>query len=189
MGKTGVTMSIEIEKKYRITLELRSQIVESLIELGAEFAGEDFEENIIFSNDVLVEKYAIVRIRKTSSGTKLTFKQRISSESSIKHQIEYETNVEEADAAASILEGIGLVPTIIYEKKRRTYTFRNAEVMLDELPFGSFMEIEGSLTAIAEIEMLLGIEEIEAETETYPKLTSKLGTRNGDLIEARFFQS
>lgn len=186
MGSTGIGMSIEIEKKYRITPELRSQLVESLAEIGAEFAGEDFEENIIYSNDFLFEKHAVVRIRKTASATKLTFKQRVPSASAAKHQIELETKVDDADSLTSILEGIGLRPAIVYEKKRKTYKLRSAEIVLDELPFGSFMEIEGSLTAIAEVEMLLDIEDLEAETETYPKLTSKLGVRNGELMEARF---
>ena len=161
-------------------------MIRSLSDIGAEFVREEFEENIIFSSGELFEKHAIVRIRKTDSKVTLTFKQKMPSESDAKHQIEYETSIENSASAAAILEGIGLQPVIIYEKTRKTYKTRSAEVVLDELPFGSFMEIEGTLTAIAEIEMLLGIEDLEVETETYPRLTSKLGVRNGDLIEARF---
>ena len=51
------------------------------------------------------------------------------------------------------------------------------------------MEIEGPLTAIAEAEMLLGIEDLETESETYPRLTEKFGVKNGDVIESRFRES
>jgi hypothetical protein len=48
------------------------------------------------------------------------------------------------------------------------------------------MEIEGAITAIKEAEMLLGIEDLETEHETYPRLTARLGKQVGDKIEARF---
>jgi hypothetical protein len=51
------------------------------------------------------------------------------------------------------------------------------------------MEIEGTITAIKEAEMLLDIEDLETEHETYPRLTLRLGKRNGDVVEARFDES
>jgi len=182
-------MAIEIEKKYRLTPETRQEVADSLLEMGAEFQGEDLEENTIFTNADLIEKRAVVRIRKTNARTTITFKQRTESQSDVKHQIEFETEVKDPDSARSILEKIGLRPTLVYEKRRRTYRLRNAEVVLDELPFGLFMEIEGSVTAIAEAEMILGIEGLEAEPETYPRLTARLGAKNGDVVEARFARS
>jgi hypothetical protein len=60
------------------------------------------------------------------------------------------------------------------------------EIVIDDLPFGLYLEIEGSVTAIKEAEMLLDLDELEAEHKTYPILTSELGIKNGDVIEARF---
>lgn len=179
-------MSIEIEKKYRLTAERRAEVVAALDECGAKFVRNDVEENTIFSNDMLFERRAIVRIRKTAHRSMITFKQRTESISEAKQQIEYETQVDDGNAALSILENIGLRKVLVYEKKRATYDFRNSEIVLDELPFGLFMEIEGPLTAIAEAEMLLGIEDLEIEPETYPRLTAKFGMRIGDVIESRF---
>jgi len=48
------------------------------------------------------------------------------------------------------------------------------------------MEIEGSITAIKEAEIFLGIEELETVHETYPRLTAEFGVRNGEVIEARY---
>ena len=182
-------MSIEIEKKYRLTDELRGEVVGALEEFGAEFVGEDLEENILFTNNDLFERNSVVRIRRKGDKALLTFKQRIASTSQAKQQIEFESEVSDADAVQSIIESIGLRAAIVYEKRRTTYKFRNVEVVLDELPFGDFMEIEGQISAIAEAEMLLGLEELEVEHETYPRLAVKYGMRNGDVVESRFTRS
>ena len=42
-----------------------------------------------------------------------------------------------------ILESLGYVILFKYEKYRTTYATENAQIMLDELPFGFFVEIEG----------------------------------------------
>ena len=179
-------MSIEIEKKYRLTPEQRTEILEVLDEVGATFVGEDHEENTLFSNDELIARKAVVRIRCVGDRALLTFKQRIAGISDAKQQIEHESEVADAVEVRSIIESIGLQPAVVYEKRRRTYKIRNVELVLDELPFGHFMEIEGSITSIAEVEMLLGLEDLVVEHETYPRLTAKLGKRNGDVIESRF---
>ncbi|MFL6469105.1 MAG: class IV adenylate cyclase [Pyrinomonadaceae bacterium] len=179
-------MPIEIEKKYRLTPERHDEIADSLQELGAEFAGSEIEENILFTNDDLFQNRSFVRIRKTARRSLITFKQRKETVSNAKHQVEHETEVKDAETARTIFESIGLRAVLVYEKRRKTYKFRGTEVVLDELPFGLFVEIEGPLTAIAEAEMFLGLEELEIEPETYPRLTAKLGKKNGDIIEARF---
>lgn len=182
-------MAIEIEKKYRLSGEQRDKVLEELKEFGAEYKGEDFEENTIYRGGVLGEKHAVLRVRKTQAKTILTYKERIPSPAGIKHQIEHETEIENAGALEKIIESLGFQKDLVYEKQRRTWHFRDVEIVLDELPFGSFMEIEGSITAIKEAEMLLDIEDFPAEHETYPHLTRKFGKRNGNLIEARFSEN
>jgi adenylate cyclase class 2 len=179
-------MAIEIEKKYRLTPALSEEIEASLREYSAEYCGEVLEENTLFSNEFLFQSGAIVRVRRTGSGSTITYKQRQETKSDAKQHLEYESTVGDPGTVRTILELIGLRPVLVYEKKRKTYRLRNIVVVLDELPFGLFMEIEGSLTAIAEAEMLLGIEELQVEYETYPRLTSKFGVQNGTVVEARF---
>jgi len=116
----------------------------------------------------------------------LTFKRRIENQSDVKRQIEYETEISDADATDMLIRELGLQPKLVYEKRRKTWRLRKTEIVLDELPFGLFMEIEGSITAIKEAEMLLGIEDLETEHETYPRLTAQLGNRVGTVVEARF---
>jgi adenylate cyclase class 2 len=179
-------MSIEIEKKYRLSAEQLGFVEQALLEEGAEYIGEDAEENVIFGGGVLETDGAVVRIRRTQNGNKLTYKRRILNDLPIKQQIEHESEVGDPDEVAEILGLLGLKPRMVYEKRRRTWRFRSVEVVLDELPFGQYMEIEGPITGIAEAEMLLGIEHFEPEHETYPRLTARLGTLVGDVVEARF---
>ncbi len=179
-------MAIEIEKKYRLSEEQKQFVLESLHEFEAKYEGEDFEENTIYGGGILDEKRAVLRIRKTQDKTILTFKQRIKSEFDIKQQIEHESEVAKAEEIEKIIESLGFVPRLVYEKRRKTWQFRQVEIVLDELPFGLFMEIEGSITAIAEAEMILDIEDFTTEYETYPSLTFAHGRQRGELIEARF---
>ncbi len=179
-------MAIEIEKKYRLSSEQSKQIAANLQEFGADFQGEDFETNTLYRGGILDEKQAVLRIRKTGDKTILTYKQRIQNASVIKHQIEHETIVESAKEIEKIIENLGFVKVVVYEKRRKTWGFRNVEVVLDELPFGLFMEIEGSIQEITEAEMLLDAVDFEVEPETYPRLTMKQGIQNGQIIEAKF---
>ena len=179
-------MANEIEKKYRLSAAQKEDVLESLKEIGAEFAGEDFEENILFSNDDLIAKQAVLRLRRIGEKTILTYKQKVQSKTDAKHHIEYETEIADFEEIAEIFENLGFRRSLVYEKRRRTWNFRQVEIVLDVLPFGDFMEIEGSLMAIAEAEMFLGAEDFEVVPETYPVLTLRFGKQNGDLIEARF---
>jgi len=179
-------MSIETEKKYRIEASDREAIIAALNDANAKFVGREFEENTIYSNDHLRAIGAIVRIRKTENRSILTFKRRIDNEFDVKQQIEHETEISDAGAAESIIAELGLKPVLVYEKYRDTWKFRAVEIVLDELPFGDYIEIEGSITAIKEAEILLDLDAFETEHETYPRLTARLGERKGDLIEARF---
>jgi adenylyl cyclase CyaB, putative len=179
-------MAIEIEKKYKLDEAKRAQILEALSEAGAEFEREDFETNTIFGGGTLDENIAALRIRTTQNGALLTYKKRFGNQIDIKQQIEIETKIDNPNALKEIIANLGFDQRVIYEKRRRTWRFRSVEIVLDELPFGLFMEIEGTITSIKEAEMILGIEELEPESETYPRLTMKLGKRNGNVIEARF---
>lgn len=177
---------IEIEKKYRLTKEQFKQVQEDLKEFEAEYIGEDFEENNLYGNDEFKEKKAVLRLRKIAEKTILTYKQWISNETGFKQQIEHETAVEDAEQIEEIIKYLGLFKGVVYEKRRKIWKFRETEVVLDELPFGLFMEIEGSIMAISEAEMFLDAESFEVENKTYSTLTLELGKKNGQVIEARF---
>jgi adenylate cyclase class 2 len=179
-------MATELEKKYRLNEVSYAELIERLRASGAAFEGEDVETNTIYSLAELTGRQGILRVRQTQARTIFTFKRRVASESDVKQQIEHETEVADAEAITAIIEELGLVPHVIYEKRRKTWSLPDAEVVLDELPFGLFMEIEGTVESIARTESVLRIENLPSEPRTYPQMTAEYGVRKGERIEARF---
>ena len=180
-------MAIEIEKKYRLTPERVEPLRGRLAEAGA--AGEgivEFEENVIYTGPGLEPGRRVLRLRRKEGGALFTFKERDLSGSPVKRQREEETEVADADALASILEALGYRPALVYEKRRETWRLAGTEVVIDELPFGLFVEIEGEESDILNAERLLGLEGDEGVHEPYPTLTLRHGTKKGELFEARF---
>lgn len=185
-GAESNTMAIEIEKKYRLTPDQRERLRLRLSEVGATRQGEEFEENTLYAGGNLSTRQCVLRLRRTGDAAILTYKERFPSTSAIKRQREDETLVEDAEAMAAILDALGYRPALVYEKRRETWHVANCEVVVDELPFGLFMEIEGDETAINETEDLLDLSDVEAEMATYPQLAQMYGERSGEMIEARF---
>ena len=122
-------MASEIEKKYRLTAARKREVLAALEELGAEYMGEDFEENILFSNKDLLKKSAVLRLRRIGDKTILTYKQRIENESAVKQNTEYETEVSDFGEIEKIFESLGFRRSLVYEKRRRTWKFRQVEIV------------------------------------------------------------
>ncbi|MBK9155322.1 MAG: class IV adenylate cyclase [Chloracidobacterium sp.] len=179
-------MGIEIEKKYRLDKKLLVDLTARLVTMGAEFKSEVFEENYLHRGGVLDERAAVLRLRKVGSDTLLTYKERISYDSDIKHRIEYETHVTDVDAMEKIIQSLGYKLSIVYEKHRKTFHFLDVEVVLDELPFGYYMEIEGEVEEIEAAEKALDITALEPEPRGYPRLAAKYGKCIDGVWEARF---
>ncbi len=180
-------MGIEVEKKDRLTREQSEAVRARLAEVGAVAeGGEEFEENTIYGGPGLDPRSRVLRLRRVGSRAVFTYKERGKTDSAIKRNREEETGVTDAGALAAILEALGYRPALVYEKRRSTWKVAGVEVVLDELPFGLFMEIEGEEDAIHEAERLLGVEGAEAEHAPYPELTAREGSEAGGIVEARF---
>jgi adenylate cyclase class 2 len=179
-------MGTEIEKKYRLSREQRTELLRHLLEIGAVMEGEEFEVNTIYGGGNLDLRRSVLRLRRVGERTVLTYKERFPSSSAIKHQREDETRVEDAGALESILDALGYRPVLVYEKRRLTWRIDDVEAVIDELPFGLFLEIEGEEKSILEVERRLGLEEVEAEMASYPELTARYGRKQDDRVEARF---
>lgn len=179
-------MAIEIEKKYRIDKKRLVELTAKLGELGAAFSYETFEENYLHRGGLLDPANAVLRLRKTEARTILTYKEKVVTENDFKHQIEFETEVSDVDATESIIEKLGYKLSVIYEKHRKSWHFGNVEVVLDELPFGYYMEIEGSMEDIITVEKLLGADKLDLEARGYPRLTLKYGKLIDGVTESRF---
>jgi adenylate cyclase, class 2 len=177
---------IEVEKKFRLTKRQRDAVLRRLPEMGASLEGEEFEENTLYSGEALQIGSSVLRLRRVGANATLTYKKRLPSASAIKQQREEETGVEDPEAMEAILVALGFTPALVYEKRRQTWRLGNTEIVIDVLPFGLFMEIEGRINEIRAVERKLGLKGLRAEHATYPQLTQKHGKTYDGLIEARF---
>ena len=179
-------MPIEIEKKYRLTKQKRRSIERLLREMRITPGEVEFEENTVYRGGRLDLGGCALRLRRVNGRAMLTFKQRFASKSPIKHQKEEETAVADADAAHAIVTALGFRPGLVYEKRRVRWSVGRAKLVIDELPFGLFMEIEASEREIKRVERLIGAESLPPVMETYPSLTIRLGKQRKGVFEARF---
>jgi adenylate cyclase class 2 len=181
---------VEIEKKYRLSSDEQERLRERLRAVGAtpHDEGEEFEENILYAGRGLDTQSQLLRLRRVGGRAILTYKEcfATSSDAGIKHRREDETRVENPDALAAILDALGYKPALVYEKRRATWHVADVEVVVDELPFGLFVEIEGEEHAINAAEDLLQLTETDGEHASYPELTARHGTEINGIIQARF---
>jgi len=177
---------IEVEKKFRLTKRQRDAVLKRLPEIGATLQGEEFEENTLYMGGALQLGSAVLRFRRVGGRATLTYKKRLPTAAAIKQQQEDETEVGDPEAMAAILDALGFTPALVYEKRRQTWVLGKTEIVIDVLPFGLFMEIEGRVNAIRAVERKLGLKGLRAEHATYPQLTEKHGKLYDGLIEARF---
>ena len=182
-------MAIETEKKYRLGTKRLDEITQKLVDLGATYVKEVFEVNYQHRGGDMDERGATLRLRKIGDFTVLTYKERIRGENGAKRKIEHETYVSDVEATEAIIERLGYRLTAVYEKRRKYWSLGETEVVLDELPFGLYMEIEGSNEAIEKTAKKLGLKEVELEPRGYPRLTVKYGKMNGEVAEAKFERS
>jgi len=177
---------IEVEKKFRLTKRQRDAVLRRLPEVGASLEREEFEENTLYNGAGLSAEACVLRLRRVGGRATLTYKKRLPTSSTIKHQREEETAVNDPEAMEAILEALGYTPAMVYEKRRQTWRLGKTEIVIDVLPFGLFMEIEGRINEIRAVERKLALKGLRAEQATYPQLTKKHGKSLDGLIEARF---
>jgi adenylate cyclase class 2 len=95
-------------------------------------------------------------------------------------RFEAEVEVSDFDTMSLILEHLGYRPYMAYEKYRTTYELDSAEIVLDEMPFGNFVEIEGEAATIERIITRLNLQDAERFGRSYTGLF-ELVKRNLDL--------
>lgn len=134
--ETEVKFFVKDLKRVELRLqELKAQLIQPRIH----------EINLRFdnSNGDLRRDLKVLRLRKDSEA-KFTFKGPSEArEDGVLRRREIEFTVSDFDAANQFLEALGFVPVVFYEKFRATYELDGVHIMLDELPYGTFVEIEG----------------------------------------------
>ena len=134
----------ETEAKFYV-LDL-SRVKSRLEEMGARLVQQRIlETNIRFDlpGAPLRAEGRVLRLRRDTS-TKFTYKSASTNEQGVLSREEIEFGVEDYEKAKRFLEALGYQKLVYYEKYRTTYESNDTLIMLDELPYGTFVEIEGS---------------------------------------------
>ncbi len=147
-----------------------------LVALGATCTTpRTYEENLLFDTPdaQLRHQGCLLRLRRDRRNHKeppahhdLDFK--------IMH--EYEVEVSDFAQMQTILEKLGFTPALRLEKYRETLTYQRVEIVLDEVPFGTFMEIEGPRDAIRDIVTALGLDFAARLVSSYAEIFEAVRT-------------
>lgn len=134
---------VEIEVKFYV-LSLK-EIEQKILDLGGTLVQERcFESNLRFdtADGRLRNQRHVLRLRKDKENI-LTFKGAAEADKLVSIRQEIEVLVDDFDTTRTLLEGLGYEVVMAYEKYRTTYSLLDTLVVLDELPYGYFIEIEG----------------------------------------------
>jgi len=141
-------MAVEIEAKMKV--DDLSVVRERLKAAGASPLGEVLEKNLFFDTDdrSLLAADQGLRIRASIDAVGhrenlVTFKGP-RQHGPLKRREETEVTVGDFAAAALLLERLGFMRILSFEKRRQSWSFGGCRVELDELPYlGPYVEIEG----------------------------------------------
>ena len=149
----------EIEVKF--VLDDLADMRRRIVELGATpETPRTYENNITFDTVAggLRQSGRLLRLRRDRRNV-LTYKEPLASEDAeFKVRKEFEIEVSDFAQARSIVERLGFAPSMRYEKYRETFSYHGAEILLDELPVGNFMEIEARREEIRSVSAALGLD-------------------------------
>jgi adenylate cyclase class 2 len=112
----------------------------------------------------------VLRLRRDTQA-RLTYKGAGQNDQGILDREELEFVVDDFEKARKFLEALGYQQSMVYEKYRTTYELENVDIMLDELPYGKFVEIEGETNEqIQAVAQKLHLDESAAINNSYTGL-------------------
>lgn len=168
-------------------------VEQRLIGLGAQLVlPRIFEVNLRFDtpDGSLGRGLRVLRLRQDIVA-RMTYKGPASGLGGARLRQEIEFEVSDFEAARALLEALGYRVAMRYEKYRTAYELDEVEVSLDELPYGTFVEIEGpDPAAIRSAAQALALDweaTIPASyTALFEQLRARLGLPFGDLSFENF---
>lgn len=133
------------ENEVKFLLSDPKRLEARLIELGAILQSPRTHElNLRFDtpDGAMTAAHRVLRLRKDRE-IHLAYKGPSDLTAPIISREEIEFEADNFDAAQAFLLALGYHVSVTYEKYRTTYNLNDVEVVLDEMPYGMFCEIEG----------------------------------------------
>ncbi len=149
-----------VETEVKISVDDLQKVAEKLRAHNATLTGERvFERNVRYEDatESLTPADRVLRLRQDTRA-RLTYKAPGSdNQNGVLSRTELEVTVSDFQTTDLLLKALGYHPSWEYEKYRTTYQLNVCEVVLDEMPFGNFVEVEGEQEAIENVLTMLDL--------------------------------
>lgn len=161
-----------LESQVKFKLKKIPDILKTLRENEAVFLGGSYEKTIKYDDGKgTFNKNGILLRTMNGFENKITLK-----EMSENHFTEVE--VEDAEAINYIFSKLGLTNQLIMEKYRLKWKLKGVNISVDELPFGVYLEIKGTVEQINLIVRLMRLNGDEMINITYWDIFEELKNNN-----------
>jgi adenylate cyclase, class 2 len=177
-------MAAGIESEVKLEMAGPEAARRAVQALGAELVRpRHFEDNLLLDDSArsLTAQGLVLRLRRTDGGAVVTYKGPRREVEGVKSRPEIEVGVSDADSMEALLASLGFQPVFRYQKYRETYDWQQVEIVVDETPVGTFLEIEGPIAAIHEAARALGFGPERYVVESYASLFFARGGQ-GDMV-------
>ncbi|MEK7070015.1 MAG: hypothetical protein AAB962_03090 [Patescibacteria group bacterium] len=177
-------MNKEIEIKIKIDKEIFNRFVKNKSSFKFEKTYGYFTEN--YEN---IDKGIFPRIKDAGDIALVSVKVKTKNDSKMFERDEYEFEIEsnKVDSARLMFKALGYGLEHIFEKKRyKLEAINNCNFVADELPFGYFLELEGTEEDIEKSIKELGLDDYEKINGAYLKLWEKYKKENNLTGECVF---
>jgi adenylate cyclase class 2 len=180
-----------LEQEMKIPVTSCESLRRRLAERGARMLHpQAMEDNWVLDDAprTLAASGRLLRLRRFAGRSIVTFKGAASFSAGIKSRPEYETAVEDANAALAILAELGFAPVRRYQKHRETWSLDEVTVALDETPMGPFVELEGPAPRLPSVAAALALDPRAAARGTYLELWAAYRADHPDAPDDMVFQ-
>jgi adenylate cyclase class 2 len=168
------------EREIKFYIEDLEKIAERVRLCGAELIRRRTQEHNLrldIGDHELARQGRLLRIR-TDDRVSVTYKANARVEGGVIARTEIEFNADDARMVQKLFEALGYRVVVTYEKYRSMYKLGDVVVVLDEMPFGNFVEIEApNNTLIEGVSMMLGLDFSKGMTINYLGLFEALTAR------------
>lgn len=173
-------MALECELKY-FNVNL-ADARRRLSEAGGSTTGPYLESNWVLDYEDRSLKTAgiLLRLREKQGRAILTVKKppEVEVPSSLKVFEEIESVVDDLPMVKKALEVVGFKVAFAYEKVREKWKFMDCVICLDQLPFGDFVEIEGTEESVPACAEAIGLTSDKTTKATYHALNLAYREKN-----------
>jgi adenylate cyclase class 2 len=178
------------EREIKFYIEDLEKIAERVRLCGAELIRpRTLEHNLRLDigDHELAHQGQLLRIRKDAR-VSVTYKANARVEGGVIARTEIEFEADDVRMVQKLFEALGYRVVVTYEKYRSMYKLGDVVVVLDEMPFGNFIEIEApNNTLIEGVSMMLGLDFSKGMAINYLGLFEALKSRMGfDFMDLTF---